>query len=398
MSGAISIMGALEKFEATEANLVKLEHLWTEIQKLIPSGVAFGTPPEYEDRVRSYGMLLSALPMIDGWKPTSVPEDLDSIGQNRLDALELGEISAQVSVENWVEEPGRELREYRFRLNHKRRALIRDALVGVIDDIDADIRLLRSKAVKIEAYGQIDRDEWNDLREHVRQVQVLLGNAVEKPPRWGDFMRHISFGYVGDLDDIEQMDWPTVKAALQKGLYGTNEPVPVDVDDLSEIVSAKPKGKVVTKLQWDKLDDEGFERLIFSIISDEKGYENPEWMTQTRAPDRGRDLSVTRILVDPLSGTFRFRVVIQCKHWLSRSVNLTELSIVKDQMLEWNDPRVDVLIIATSGRFTTDAISWAEKHNSIREAPRIELWPDSHLEMLLTTRPALIAEFNLRGS
>lgn len=132
------------------------------------------------------------------------------------------------------------------------------------------------------------------------------------------------------------------------------------------------------------------------MIGDELGYENPEWLMQTRAPDRGRDLSVTRAIADALSGTLRLKVIIQCKHWLSKSVNLQEVAAAKDQMGLWTDRRVDVLVIATSGRFTADAVQWVERHNAKGESPRIEMWPESHLERLLAARPGLIAEFGLR--
>jgi hypothetical protein len=137
--------------------------------------------------------------------------------------------------------------------------------------------------------------------------------------------------------------------------------------------------------------------LIFTLISDAPGYENPEWLMQTRAPDRGRDLSVTRVIQDELAGTLRLRVVIQCKHWTSRSVNLAETAAAKEQMALWTNPRVDVLVIATSGRFTADAVTWIEAHNNSGAAPRIEMWPESHLERLLASRPGIIAEFGLRG-
>jgi hypothetical protein len=62
----------------------------------------------------------------------------------------------------------------------------------------------------------------------------------------------------------------------------------------------------------------------------------------------------------------------------------------------WEPPRVDILIIATSGRFTTDAIQYVENINQSDTALHIELWAESHLEMLLASRPALIGEFGLR--
>ncbi|HVA47720.1 MAG TPA: hypothetical protein VNH11_15225 [Pirellulales bacterium] len=53
-------------------------------------------------------------------------------------------------------------------------------------------------------------------------------------------------------------------------------------------------------------------------------------------------------------------------------------------------------MVATSGRFTTDAVDWVERHNQSDQAIRSELWPESHVEHLLAQRPDLIAEFGLR--
>jgi hypothetical protein len=200
------IMAALEQFEAAEANLIKLERLWEELAAMIPSGVAFGENVEHEDRVRSYNLLLGSLPRIDGWKPVTAPMDFDAIGQNRFDAMELGEPSVHMSVERAIEEPGRELREYRFRFNNTRKALIRDALIGLIDQVDADIRAIRAVASADPETGlRLNAETWTPMREHMKQIEVLLGSTVKKPVRWTDMMRHIHFGYVGDLDDIERM-------------------------------------------------------------------------------------------------------------------------------------------------------------------------------------------------
>ncbi|TAX46511.1 restriction endonuclease (plasmid) [Rhizobium leguminosarum] len=393
-----TLMAALEQFEATEANLIKLERLWDEIASMIPTGIAFGANVEYEDRVRSFDLLLAGLPKIGGWKPAATPPDLDGVARSRLDAMEIDEPSAHVTVERWIEEPAGELQEYRFRFNNMRRALIRDALISLIDQIDADIRAVRATVpVDAERPEQIEKSVWSDMREHLKQIEVLLGSSVKKPARWSDMMRHMHFGCVGDLHDIEAMDWPDVKGTLRKGLYGANEAVPVQVDDLSALVAARPTGPITTALAWSNIDDQTFERLIFTLISDTPGYENPEWLMQTRAPDRGRDLSVMRVIQDELSGTIRLRVVIQCKHWTSRSVSLPEVSSTKEQMALWPHPRVDVLIVATSGRFTADAVTWIEQHNANGASPRIEMWPESHLERLLAARPAIIAEFGLRG-
>lgn len=310
-------MAAIEKFEATEANLVKLERLWGEITNLIPTGISFGSNSEYEDCCRSYALLLNALPKIDSWKPISHPSELNTIAESRFDVLEFGDPSMQITIEDTFEEPGRELREYRFRLNNKRRALIREALIGLIDSADVDLREIRQLAGDDQANKKIDQEIWAKFRSDILQIEVLLGSSVKKTERWNYLHRHMNFGFTGDLHDIENFDWPQVKAGLRAGLYGTNDPLPVDVDDLSSLVNARPKGQIATQLSWGSLNAEDFERLMFSLISDTPGYENPKWFMQTNAPDRGRDLSVTRVTQDGLAGTVRQRVVIQCKHWLS---------------------------------------------------------------------------------
>lgn len=153
---------------------------------------------------------------------------------------------------------------------------------------------------------------------------------------------------------------------------------------------------VVVQLKWTSLTDDEFERLIFCLISETEGYENPDWLTKINASDRGRDLSVYRVYTDQLAGVLRQRVIIQCKHWLSKSINFNEISTSKEKMKLWEPPRVDVHVIATSGRFTTDAIQFVEKHNQSDSGLRIEMWPDSHIERLLASRPALLDKFGLR--
>lgn len=62
----------------------------------------------------------------------------------------------------------------------------------------------------------------------------------------------------------------------------------------------------------------------------------------------------------------------------------------------WEPPPVDVLIIATTGRFSGEAVAWIDSHNRSGHAPRIEMWADSHLELILSKRPEIVAEFRLR--
>lgn len=289
-----------------------------------------------------------------------------------------------------------ELSEYRFRFNQKRRALIRDELIRLIDANDSEIREIHNQVKNNEPNEKVAESNWASLRKNVDEIDALLGSSVQRPVRWQDLMRHLHFGMIGDFHDIEAHDWPAVKAGIRSGLYGANEPLPVEVEDLSEIVEARPRGSVTTELNWSRLSAEAFERLIFALIGNEAGYENPEWLMHTNAPDRGRDLSVTRIAVDRLSGTQRHRVIIQCRHRLQSSVSVADVATLKENMKAWGEPRVDLLVIATSGRFSADAVLAIERQNSSSDALRIEMWPESHLERLLASRPALIAEFGLR--
>ena len=68
--------------------------------------------------------------------------DVNAIGQSRRDAKEIGEFSAEVDVEDQMEAPGRELADYRHRLNKKRRQLIRSVMSDPIATIDETLRSL----------------------------------------------------------------------------------------------------------------------------------------------------------------------------------------------------------------------------------------------------------------
>lgn len=159
---------------------------------------------------------------------------------------------------------------------------------------------------------------------------------------------------------------------------------------------SKASGEATTpslRLNWTSITAEDFERLLFVLVSEALDYENPEWLQRTDAPDRGRDLAALRVETDSLGGTRRYRTIFQCKHWLSRSIGPGEIATARTQMELWQPPRIDALVVATTGRFTADAIALVEKHNQADKALHIALWPESHLEALLAARPHLLAHF-----
>jgi len=392
-----ALNAAVRQFEAVEANLVKLEKALDDIMARIPQGIVFGDDPDYERACWAFVELLESVPSIDGWKPSIQLMELNEIAQRRLDADEIGEIELLVSVQEEIEEPAKQVRDYRYRFDRKRRELVRETVIEMIDAVDDDLRRLAGDLDdSVDASVEIQNPVLDELREHVAQISALVGSSASVPPRWNDLNRHLYFGQQGDLRDVIGVDWPAVKPGLRKSLYGEMEPIPVEVTDLGDLVVARPTGKVATRLNWESLVEEDFERLVFALISSEAGYENPQWLTRTNAADGGRDLSVDRVLADSLAGTSRLRVIIQCKHWLTKSVSPAEVALLKEQMHLHEPPRVDVCVIATSGRFTGDAIRLIEANNASDTGLRIEMWAESHLELLLATRPWLIAEFGLR--
>jgi hypothetical protein len=174
---------ALRQFEAAEANVEKLERIWAEMSALIPSGITFGDDPKYDHLLRSYIDVLAAVPKIDGWKPGSLPPDLNGLAQNRFDAREIDEMDAIVSVEESTTAPGREIAEYRHRLNKKRRPLIRAALQEIMASVDECLKVLQAKHEgEFDLPTTIDPSEWEPLKEKIQQIEMLLGSSFEQGP------------------------------------------------------------------------------------------------------------------------------------------------------------------------------------------------------------------------
>jgi hypothetical protein len=388
---------ALRQFDRTEANLVKLEKLWDRIKGLIPSPGThvFSEQPDYDQLCLTFRGILAAVPAIDGWKlPDALPSMNDAIS-NCIDASEVGDVDALLSTDDYLHKQGEHLREYRLRFNVKRRELTRTALMQSAVAIDNDLLQIEATLAGRRPEDKLSGPAVDDLAQHIREIATLIGSD-RRLPRWDDLQRHLSFGQVHDFFDIRDHDWPAIRPALDVALCGEGDPLPVEVSDLSKLTGVQSDGPIATRLQWDRLTDEDFERLVFNLIRDCHGYENPQWLTRTHAPDRGRDLSVMRIQKDALAETRVLRVIIQCKHWLDKSVDVPAVTQTMNLVHTWEPPRVDVVVIATSGRFTGDAITVIEKHNEADHACRYEMWPESRLEHLLAERPALVAEFNLR--
>ena len=378
---------ALRQFDRVAATLQKAETVWADLSK------GSLTSEEHEQRVRIFVDLSSALPAIDGFEVRAIPMSLSEAQLARYGAAEVDEPEFHVQTEEQIDEPGFELRQYRHLFDTARREIVRGRVQELVDLIDTAVLDMTSFANRNE---NAPGDLWSTMEEMVSEMDRLLGDSTARPGRWRDLRRHLSYAETNDLRDIVERDWPSVRAGLEDFIYDEFEPLPIEVDDLAELVKARPRGAVSTALNWNALDATGFERLLFDLVGNEHGYENANWLMHTNAPDQGRDVEVYRVTVDPLTGTRRERVVIQCKHWMTSSVGRNEIVLCAEAVKLWEPPRVDVLILATAGRFSRDAVAWRDRRENAGTIPRIELWPDSHLEMLLVRRPHIIATFGLR--
>lgn len=392
-----TLTDAIRQFDATEANLFKLQKLWKDVADLIPQGLSVEGPDslrEYENLCRQFRNILKAMPAIDGFSLEDKLYDLNDVFTARLDARELGEIAVEASVERDIFAQGEMLDEYQFQLGIARRRLARPAIREAIEVVDAALLALKPQAVA--EVKDVEGEQWEAFKQAIAELDVLRGSAISSPERWGDLHRHMHFHMGQDLADIIRLDWPTAKKSLEESLKGPDDPLEVTVNDLGDLVAAAPSGRVAIRLKWDVLDDDSFERLVFNILREAAHYTNVKWLTKTKAPDRGRDISSDKVVEDTLGDRQSLRVIIQCRHWRSKSISIDDVVALQAQMKLWEPPKVKELVIASSGRFTTDAVQWIENHNEEGALPRVIMWAESHLEHLLASRPHLVAEFGLR--
>lgn len=376
------------------ANLAKLQTIWDRAQPMIPSSPQRGTSREYEDLRRAWTPLLSGLPPIDGLTVTEELPDIDEAGQSFIDYFEIGEPA--FALMNELEKPGHQLDEYRFRLAQARRRAIHDRLDELTSTINGTLAKLTESVDRISS-DRVDDPRTKVVEDSISEIERLLGDTTNRKGRWGDLHRHLHFGQGHDWHDIAEMDWPSVREDIEAASLSETDPLPVPAIDLGVAASARPTGGATIGLTWTALDDDGFERLLFDLLRGFPSYQNVEWLMKTRAPDRGRDLSAERIIKDDGGTTRTERMIVQAKHWTTKSVAPADVMNTLAALPLWEPPVVRTLVIATSGRFTSDAVAIVEKHNADGKLPFIELWPDSRLETQLSQRPDLIASYRLRS-
>ncbi|MFJ4677126.1 restriction endonuclease [Kitasatospora sp. NPDC088783] len=383
----------LNALDRTSANLTKLEAIWKRAESFIPDGPVRGSHPEYDDLCRAWTDLLPGLPPIDDWTITEPLPDIDALGQAFIDYFEISELPH--AVHEAGEKPGKDLADYRYRLNRARRRAARRRLEELILIIDSALPQMLQDVPR-DSQARLETPKVAQVTDAIAEIERLLGDTADRHGRWGDLHRHMHFGQGHDWHDIAEFDWPSVLADVTAGLHSEADPLPVPDIDLGLAASGQLTGQASVALPWDRLDDDGFERLLYNLLRSFPDHENVQWLMQTRAADRGRDLSMDRVLRDSTGNTRNERVIVQAKHWRKRSVDPAEVAATVAKVQTWTQPLVRSLIIATSGRFTADAVSWAEQHNEKGSFPQVELWPESRLEALLAQRPHLAAAHGLR--
>lgn len=389
----MELTALLDALDRTAANLAKLEDVWARAESFMPKGPAAGSDPEYDDLCRAWTDLLSGLPPIDGWTITDELPDIDQMGRAFVDYFEIDEPPFALYAD--AEQPGKDLAEYRYRLARARRRAGRERLRELVALLDNGLPVLVAeveRASRVVLTGALA----DELRAAVGEIERLMGDTTRQSKRWSDLHRHLALGEGHDWHGIKEHDWPSVRFDVEAAGRADADPLPVPDLDLGVAAAGKLTGSATSALPWDRLDDTGFERLLYDLIRDLPHHQNVQWLQRTRAADRGRDLSCERVTQTGAGGTRTERVIVQAKHWLSKSVGAAEVGSNVTNMALIPPPVVRILVFATSGAFSGDAIDWVERHNERATAPFIELWPHSHLEMLLAQRPGLVAAHGLR--
>ncbi|MFG3091645.1 restriction endonuclease [Streptomyces antibioticus] len=383
----------LRAMDRTAANLTKLESVWERAKPFIPTGPQRGSDVQYDSLRAAWADLLPGLPKIDGWTITEPLPDIDEMGQAFIDYLDIGEHPSSVHAQG--DKPEADLSTYRYRLDRARRRAARSRLQQLVSTVDSTLPLALDGVAR-DSTELLENEHTEGIEEVIGEIARLLGEGAKSIDRWWDLHRHMRFSQGHDWHDIFEFDWPEVRAGIEAQSVGDSDPLPVPDIDLGQAASGDLTGAATLALPWDRLNDDGFERLLYDLLRDIPEHQNVEWLMQTRAPDRGRDLSMDRVLSDGSGGVRTERVIVQAKHWLSRSVNAPAVNETVVAGKLWGPPLVRVIIIATSGRFTSDAVAWAERHNSEGVAPSIELWPDNRIETLLAQRPHIAAAHGLK--
>jgi len=169
----------LKTLEAVEANLSRLEALWSEIEPLLPEPrqLAVTDSARYIEQSRIFLQFLGQIPAIDGYKLEYVLMEPDEIATSGFDVLELDDFSASVSFADQLHKQGDLLREYRFKLESKRRAFARQSVRELCESIDSQLQDLKKSARSLAPNSGMPKAKWETLKAAFREIDALLGKS-----------------------------------------------------------------------------------------------------------------------------------------------------------------------------------------------------------------------------
>lgn len=387
----------LEKLNKVKFNLDLVKKKWDELRELLAYPVEGNWDhegkEEYLRKCLEFMELLTKIPSIRGLKIEEVLPDYDEVSQGSRDYRDLGEVDAFTSFISDVFEQGSEISKYEHFLNIERGKLVRNQLLNYIKEVNNILSKLKVEENEEKWSDPADPDIIHQINEKVSQIEVLMGESIKLPSRWGDLNRHLYFGQIHDLNDIIIHDWPSITSDLRSSLQA-EEPFEIDIEDLGNLVDNSNKsGQIGIHLKWDAITYDNFERLCADLLESLPEWENVEWLTPTNASDRGRDITAFWVSHTTSRGTIRERAIIQCKHRPNKSVSAKDIEAFQNLSLLHDN--VDLYLLITSGKFSDQAIQIVEKQNQTNNKPHVEVWEHWKLEKLLASYPNLIKIYGL---
>lgn len=168
---------------------------------------------------------------MNGWTITDPLPDMDDVGRAFIDYAEIAELPR--GAWDAVEQPTRDLAEYKYPLGRARRRAARERLRQLVTAIDVELQQLLMNVPRnstVVLTGPVA----DELRSTVGEIERLIADTVERRGRLGDLHRHLHFGEGHDWHDINEFDWPTVKPDIEAGAFTDVDPLPVPEIDIGE--------------------------------------------------------------------------------------------------------------------------------------------------------------------
>ena len=180
----MDIEEALDNFDRANINLAKLEAVWERARPHLPSGPSRGRDPEYDNLERVWKNLLPGLPRIEGWTVEDALPDIDQIGQTFIDYLDVDAYPDELYEA--MEKPGRDLAEYRFRLERARRRLVGGRLEELVLSVTRNLMKI-ARGIHRESSEQISTAETAAVLDAIGEINRLMGDAYSREGPWAIF-------------------------------------------------------------------------------------------------------------------------------------------------------------------------------------------------------------------